>query len=75
VLRRDVTSFYAVFYGVMLLGTSYVSQLRFLLPLLPVHALWVRLLSGRRLSPYVVAALAGLQILITRMYLDWQFVI
>jgi hypothetical protein len=72
VRRRDVSTFFAVACAIMLFGVSYGAQLRYLLPLLPVHALIVHFLVKRRWITYVLPALALVQLVITRLFLDWR---
>ena len=73
--RRDVTSFFSAAYMAMLFASAHWSHLRYLLPLLPLHALITCFLVKRNWIPYVFPILAIMQLLITRLYLDWRFVI
>jgi hypothetical protein len=73
--RRDISTLFVAANGLMLLGGSYVSQLRYLLPMLPVHALLVSRLARTRWILVILAAMAAAQLIVTRLYLDWLFVI
>jgi hypothetical protein len=57
------------------LNAPHHSQIRhlLLLPLLPVHAALADQLARRRWTLYVLPALAVMQLLITRLHLDWNF--
>lgn len=75
VRRPDVGSLFVVASLAMTSTVSYHAQLRYLLPLLPVHAFFADLLCRRRLLLPVLLILAIIQLLVTRLYLDWFFVI
>jgi hypothetical protein len=72
---RDLASIYCGLAVLMLLGLSYFSQLRYLLPLLPAHVLIVDVLVRRPWGRFALPVLAAVQVVITRFYLDWLFVI
>lgn len=73
--RRDIGSWLVLAMMAMLLSASHFSQHRYLLPLLPAHALLVEGLLRRGLAPYVLPAMVVLQLAVTRLYLDWRLVI
>jgi hypothetical protein len=72
--RPDVGSLFCVAAVLMLFQVSYLSQLRYLLPLLPVHLMLVRGLAGPARFVPVAILLAALQVLVTLLYLTWQLV-
>ncbi len=73
--KRNISTLFAAFYIVMLLGVSHWAQLRYLLPLLPIHASIVCFADKRGWTMYLLPALAVIQIVVTRFYLDWMLVI
>jgi len=75
VRRPDVGALFVVASLAMTSTVSYHAQLRYLLPLLPVHAFLADMLCRHRLLLPVLLILAIIQLLVTRLYLDWFFVI
>ena len=78
VLRRnkDIGGWFAVVYVIMLLKTPFISaQMRYLLPLFPVHVYWIKRLEEKGGFKAVVVVLLLLQVLLTRMVLTWRVVL
>ena len=78
VLRRnkDIGGWFAVVYVIMLLKTPFISaQMRYLLPLFPVHVYWIKRLEKKGGFKAVVVVLLLLQVLLTRMVLTWRVVL
>jgi len=72
--RPDVGSLFCAAAVLMLFQVSHLSQLRYLLPLLPVHLMLVRgLAEPVRFAP-IAGLLAALQLLVTLLCLTWQLV-
>jgi hypothetical protein len=70
--RRDISSFFVAVYLLLLLRVSHSSQMRYLLPLLPIHVLLADELTQRKWFAPVVACLAAAHLLLTRCYLGWS---
>lgn len=75
--RPDVTSWFCLFYMIMLFKTPIVTaQMRYLLPLVPLHVILLKpLLNNRRLGVAVIALMFLFQFLLTRLYLHWSAII
>ena len=74
--NRDVHGWLAVVYMVMLLKTPVMSsQMRFLLPLLPVHVYWIRWLDEKGNFKAAIAFMLILQLILTRLALTWRVIL
>ena len=77
-LKKDqnICAWFALFYMAMLLKTPLVNaQMRYLLPLLPVHAYLLMRLMNDKLLTVVVVVLIVAQIVLTHLELDWRIII
>ena len=74
--QRDVSVYFCLVYLVALTFFSiHDSQLRYLLPLLPLHAFLSSFVKRHGWLTPLLVAMAILQLLVTRSYLDWHLTI
>lgn len=73
--RRDISTWLSISYMFMLLTTPHVSHLRYLLPLLPLHAVVCHTAYRRGLLAPLLVGLALIQFVMTKATLSWSVIL
>jgi len=72
---RDICGWFSLLYMIMLLKTPLISaQMRYLLPLLPVHACICLQLADKKLFGVTMVILLFMQLFLTRFVLTWSVI-